>query len=105
VVDQWPLGGRRFVYNLMIDVHSPGVSGSGRLSEMTFRALSIGSALFSLTDVRLLGPNGSQIPFAVGEGLRVDVDAVPEPGSLVLLASGLMIAGIARVRGQRSRAL
>lgn len=74
----------------------PGVSGSGTLLSMTFNAIAAGASSISLTNIILEDSVGGGISVSA-TGARVvtsqgtGTPAVPEPGTLVLLAVPLFV--------------
>ena len=71
---------------------SAGVSGSGILASISFAALSVGTATFSLSNVMLIDSNLDAIPFSHPSdafSATVVVGVVPEPSTLVLFGLGL----------------
>jgi hypothetical protein len=69
----------------------PGVSGSGTLATVDFRALALGTSLVTLTNVILLDSSLGDITASTIEGsitVRQAVTGVPEPAAWLLLATG-----------------
>ena len=82
----------------------PGVSGSGNIASITFMALATGVSPFTLSNYLLLDSAGGLIDPTIQNG-SVEITtsaAVPEPGTLLLLASGLAVAARRRLKRQRS---
>jgi hypothetical protein len=76
----------------------PGVSGSGTLAILDFTALSAGTSPINILNVSLLDSTLSPISSTTVNGnATVGAQAVPEPSSMLLLATGLLVAfGVAR---------
>ncbi len=79
-------------------------SGDGTLARVSFTALSGGSSSISIGNLLLFDPQGGEI-LADTQSARVDVSAsatpVPEPTSVMLLGSGLVMAWRNRRRPAR----
>jgi hypothetical protein len=76
----------------------PGVSGTGTLATLDFTALSAGTSPINILNVGLLDSTLSPISSTTANGnANVGGQAVPEPPSLLLLGTGLLVAlGVAR---------
>lgn len=75
-----------------------GVSGSGVLLDLKFHALAKGVASLDLGSLQLLDANGGTLS-ATSSGLKVQVGAVPEPGNVLAMVSGMaVLLGSRRVR-------
>jgi hypothetical protein len=73
-----------------------GVSGDGRLARVSFTAISAGTSALGLSDVLLLDSLFNSID-ASTQGGSVTAAAstaspIPEPGTMVLVGSGLLVA-------------
>lgn len=87
----------------------PGISGSGALAVLTFRAIGLGTAMIGFNNVELVGfgiPFGVPIEeFDLSPGyVRVTEcpgPRVPEPGTLALLVGGGLVALGKRRRSRR----
>ena len=64
-----------------------GVSGAGVLASLTFQAVGLGVTAVTLSNV-LLSDSAAQ-PLTLGSTSAASVNVVPEPGSWLLLLSGL----------------
>jgi Cohesin domain/PEP-CTERM motif len=78
------------VADLFVDL-LPGPSGSGDLADIEFTALAAGVSPFTLSNVFL---NGLDSGFEIVNG---QTTAVPEPATMILLASGLGFLGMRRL--------
>lgn len=70
----------------------PGAAGSGTLATLDFQAIGLGNGAVSLSNVVLLDSNLNDIAFTANNGL---VSAVPEPRTLIPVACGLLLIGLA----------
>lgn len=79
----------------------PGVTGSGSLAKIHFKALSAGISAVSLSEVILLDSSLADIAASTTDGsvTVANVPSVPEPASLALFGIGL--AGISVMRHRR----
>jgi hypothetical protein len=74
-----------------------GVSGSGTLARLNLTAKAAGSSVVGLANLLLLDSSLSEIS-AGTQNATVTVTTVPEPGTIVLLATGLGAAWLGRRR-------
>jgi hypothetical protein len=79
----------------------PGVNGDGILATISFQATGAGTTAITLGNVLLSDPSAQ--PLTVGSLTGTSVTVIPEPGTLMLLLSGLMgLAALGRAgRGMR----
>lgn len=77
---------------------SPGVSGSGTVVNLMFNGSGFGASSVSLSNVLLLDSVAADIAADIQDG---SVMVVPEPGSVMLIGSGLLVGLVARIRRAR----
>ena len=80
-------GSITFIANTLIGL-STGASGSGSLAFVDFQAIASGIALLDMSNVVLLDSNLADISSTQTSG-TVQINNVPEPGTIWLLAMGL----------------
>ncbi|MES2355910.1 MAG: cohesin domain-containing protein [Pseudomonadota bacterium] len=73
----------------------PGVSGSGTLLTVLFDAKAPGNSSINLLFPSLFDSNFNEIPLAY-QSASVQIQVVPEPGTLALLLAGLVLGGASR---------
>jgi hypothetical protein len=78
----------------------PGVSGDGTLATLSFQALALGTSPVDLSNVILLDSSFADISYNTA---GASVNVVPEPGTLILLGSGLLSALALKKRFKKSR--
>jgi len=86
-------------YAITLLAPAPAVDGSGVLCDVTFNALTEGISPVTITDAILADVQGAEIPVTTsnGEVVITIVPEIPEPGTLILLGSGLVgLAAFAR---------
>lgn len=78
----------------------PGASGDGVLATIQFRAVSMGAANFTLISPLLYDsiPNPIEVSEANGTIVTLDPATVPEPASVFLAGSSLLLLALARRR-------
>src|SRR5262249_46484876 len=77
---------------------TPGVTGSGTLAIITFRALAAGTSAITLLNTSLLDSNLNLLDSTASNG---SISAVPEPSTLLLLGSALTFVFSRRARLSR----
>ena len=85
-----------FLFNTLIGPVA-GASGGGSLAHITFEALGAGSSALIFSDVMFLDSGSLDIAVDVDAG-QLDVVAVPEPATGLLLVAGLIGAAALRRR-------
>ncbi len=84
-----------------------GSTGSGVLATISFQALSSGTALLDLNDVEFNDPEDNEIdPGTLFDGtINITEDGttepIPEPSTILLLGSGLLLGGWIRANSQK----
>jgi hypothetical protein len=81
----------------------PGVTGSGLLATVSFKAIAAGTSPITIFNVTLLDSSFSGVaPTTVGAAATVSAGVAPEPGALVLLCAGWLALRRRVVTGSRS---
>ena len=78
-----------------------GATGAGLLATLTFQAVGPGVASLTIGNVVLSNASAQALTVGSLSGTTVTVNSIPEPGTLMLLISGLAgLAGLERIRGR-----
>ncbi|WP_165390753.1 cohesin domain-containing protein [Pseudoduganella lutea] len=91
-----------YVAHSLVGASLPGVSGNGSLATITFQAVGAGNSALTLSDVLLIDSGELDIATTIATG-SIQVSAVPEPSTYLMLGVGLVGVAVLRRRQLAAR--